>query len=375
MHKYSINSAVILCACFLFSGCAGKNVGSLKLSGTIEAESVRAGSRIGGRIADVMVDEGQTVNSGDTLFMLETDVINAERERVLAGVGETQAAYDVIKAGAKPEDIARAKQESEALRQTYELALAGPLPEDIAAAENQAGSLAAVYRNAVDAYGRMGKLFKNGAVSERELVASKEAAAAANSQWGAALKQVEALKKRPRDQEIEAARARWQASVDAVNSLESGATKEQLDSAEAHIKTAMEGLNRIDVDLAECTVKAPMNGLISKFDLKPGDFIAPGAASCEIIDMAQLKVIVYISMDKLGFIREGADVQIKVDSFPDKIFDGKIKRIAAEAEFTPRNVQTVDERIMQLFAVECDINNDEKLLRPGMAADVTIKIE
>ena len=374
MNNSPIKFASILFACLLFSGCIGNNAGELKLSGTIEAESVRAGSRVGGRIADVMVDEGQTVNSGDTLFTLETNVLNAERERVLAGIGEAQAAYEVVKAGPKPEDIARAKQESEALRQAYELALAGPLPQDLAAAENQAASLEAAYRNATDAFDRMSELYNNGVISEREYVASKEAAEASKNQWEAALKQIEALRNRPRDQEIEAARARWQASVDAVNSLVAGATKEQLDSALSHIKTAQEGLNRIDVDLTECTVIAPMSGLISKFDLKPGDFIAPGAASCEIIDMSQLKVIVYIPMDKLGYVREGDEVQIKVDSFPDKIFAGKIRRIAAEAEFTPRNVQTVDERIMQLFAVECEINNDEKLLRPGMAADVTIKI-
>jgi HlyD family secretion protein len=354
--------------------CSGANPNELMLSGTIEAETVHAGSRIGGRIADVMVDEGIYVGQGDMLFKLETDVLEAERERAEAGVREAEAAYATIAAGAKPEDIARASNEAEALRQSWQLALAGPLPEEIAALQAQADSLEAVYRNAEDASARMQYLYGEGVAAEREYIAAMESAEAARNQWQASLQQLDALMARPREEEVDAAYSRYLAALSGVQSLTSGATREQLDQALARIATTREALDRIDVDLAEATVYAPSPGVINSFDIKPGDFIPPGQAACEIIDLDTLKVIVYIPENRLGFVQEGDELPVKVDSYPEETFTGTVIRVASEAEFTPRNVQVVEERVAQVFAVEITLPNPEHKLRPGMAADVTISL-
>ncbi len=354
--------------------CARGDRNTLVLSGTIEAESVHAGSRIGGRVAEVMVEEGETVMEGDILFTLETDVLEAERERGEALVREAEAGYEVVAAGAKPEDIARARQEAEALRHAYELAQAGPLPEEIAAAESGAESLEAAYLNAQDAAERLERLYEEGVAAEREYVAAQQTSEAARMQWQAALEQVEALKSRPREEEVAAAQARYLASANAVRSLESGSTEEQLAAALARIETMQESLDRLDIDLAECTVIAPMAGLVDTLDLRPGDFVAPGQPACEILEMSVLEVVVYLPENRLGFAHEGDEVSVVVDSYPDETFSGTIRRVAAEAEFTPRNVQTVEERVTQVFAVEVTIQNPDGRLRPGMAADVTIQL-
>ncbi len=355
-------------------GCSGENQDELMLSGTIEAESVRAGSRIGGRVAEIMVDEGVNVVAGDVLFALEIDVLEAERERAEAGVQEAEAAYATVAAGAKPEDIARVSHEAEALRQAYELTLAGPLPEELAALEAQADSLEAVYRNAEDASDRLLYLYDEGVAAEREYIAAMETAEAAKSQWEASLQQLDALSARPREEEVDGAYARYLAALNGVQSLVSGATVEQLDQALARIATMREALDRIDVDLAEAVVHAPSPGVINSFEIKPGDFVAPGQPACEIIDLDTLKVVVYIPENRLGFVREGDELPIKVDSFPDETFMGVVVRVASEAEFTPRNVQVVEERVAQVFAVEITLENPEHRLRPGMAADVTISL-
>ncbi len=359
---------------FIIPACARDNPNEMMLSGTIEAETVHAGSRIGGRVVEVMVDDGIKVDEGDILFILETDVLEAERERIEALINEAEAAYDVVAAGAKPEDIARARQESEALRNVWELTLAGPLPEEIAALQSQAESFEATYRNAVDASNRMEHLYNEGVAAEREHVAAMETAEAARNQWEAALQQLEALKNRPRVEEVDAARARYLAAANAVRSIESGATQEQLDAAHARIETAEEMLDRLDVDIAEATVISPISGIMGTFDIKPGDFIAPGQATCEIFDMEHLKVVVYLPENRLGFVREGEELPLMVDSFPDETFTGVVMRVAAEAEFTPRNVQVVEERVAQVFAVEISVANPKYRLRPGMAADVTISL-
>jgi len=344
------------------------------LSGTIEGESVRAGSRIGGRVAEVMVDEGDNVEAGSVLYKLETDVLEAERERAEAMVREAEAAYDVIASGAKPEDVARARQEAEAFRQGWELAKQGPLPEEIASLERQAASMEANWRNATDAADRMERLYNEGVAAEREFVAARETAAAAHESWQASLSGIDAARAHPRVEEVEAARARYYAASSMVSSLVSGATDEQLGQASARVDTANEALDRIDVDIAESVVEAPSGGLISTFDLLPGDFTAPGQPACEIIDMTKLKVVVYIPENRLGFIHEGDQLPLTVDSFPSEIFTGVVVNVAAEAEYTPRNVQVVEERIAQVFAVEITVDNPNLRLRPGMAADVVVSL-
>jgi len=370
--KLFINLLIVLPA--LLFGCAMGNPDEMVLSGTIESDPYHAGSRIGGRIAEVMVDEGARVSEGDVLFRLETDTLEAERDRLEAMVQEAEAAYEVIAAGAKPEDIARARSEAEALRQAWRLAQEGPLPSEIAALENQAESFEAAWRNARDAAERMQNLFEEGAVSERENVAAKEASEAALNQWQAALEQLDAARSRPREQEIAAAEARYNAAMNAVRSLESGPTTEQLAAAMARVQTAGEALDRIDVEMSEATVTAPADGVVSSFDLAPGDFVAPGQSTCDIVDMENLKLVVYVPENRLGFVHEGDEVPFIVDSYADRTFTGTVRNVAAEAEFTPRNVQVVEERVSQVFAVEISIVNTDRSLRPGMAADVTIML-
>jgi len=370
-HALLILPGILLAA---LTACQGGNRNEIVLSGTIEAESVHAGSRIGGRVAEVMADEGLSVKEGDVLFVLETEVLEAERERAEAMVRETEAAYAVLAAGAKEEDVARMRHEAEALRQAWELAQAGPLPEELASLENQAQSLEAVYRNLQDAADRLASLYAEGAVAEREYIAAREAAEAARSQWTAALDQLDAMRSRPRVEEVAAARARYYAAANAVRSLEIGATPEQLEQGLARITTAGKALDRLDLDIAEATVRAPSAGVISSFDLSPGDFVAPGQAACEIVGMERLKLVVYIPENRLGFVTEGEELAVRVDSFPGETFSGVVLNVAPQAEFTPRNVQVVDERVSQVFAVELSLSNPDGRLRPGMAADVTVPL-
>jgi HlyD family secretion protein len=354
------------------AGCITANPNEMVLSGTIESDSVHAGSRIGGRIAEVMIGEGDNVTEGDVLFRLETNALDAQRAQLESVVSEAEAAYAVVAAGAKPEDIARARNEAEAMRQAWRLAQEGPLPSELAALDNQAASLEAAFRNAQDAAERMENLYEEGAVSERENVAAQDAAEAAFNQWQAALEQLDAARSRPREQEIAAAEARYNAAMSAVRSLESGATTEQLAAAMARVDTAREALDSIQVQFDEAVVTAPSDGIVSSFSLEPGDIVAPGQAAIEIVDMTTLKLYIYVPENRLGFVHEGDEVPFTVDSFPSRTFTGTIRSVAAQAEFTPRNVQVVEERVSQVFAVEIAIDNSDLSLRPGMAADVTI---
>ncbi len=374
MNQHFLTTLLLVFLAAMLPACGPDNPTELVLSGTIEAESVHAGSRIGGRVAEIFVDEGDRVGQDDILFSIETDVLDAELDRAKALVNEAEAAFNTLAAGAKPEDITRARQEASALHHLYTLASEGPLPEEISVLEEQANSLGVVWENTDDAADRIEYLFNEGVAAEREYINARLAEEAAKNQWDSSLEQIEVLKSYPREAEVDAAYARYLAASSAVRSLESGATPEQLDQALARIETATESVERIEIDILEATVIAPSDGMISSFDIKPGDFVAPGQRSCEIIEMDNLKVVVYIPENRLGFITEGESLDLTVDSFPGENFSGTVMHVAAEAEFTPRNVQTVEERVAQVFAVEISVSNSDNRLRPGMAADVVVSL-
>jgi HlyD family secretion protein len=281
----------------------------------------------------------------------------------------------VLASGPKLEDIASARDQAESLRQAYELAKKGPLPEEISAAQSQADSLHFAYLNAQDSADRARRLYDEGAVSEREYIASKQVAETAYNQWQASVNQLDALKRRPRPEEVAFAKARYEAALDTVESLKAGATPEQLKASQTKIDTAGKALERVNIDLSEATVIAPSAGLLNTFSIKPGDFVAPGQPVAEIVDLTDLKVKVYVPENRLGLIHEGMEVPVRVDSYPGENFKGVIESISAQAEFTPRNVQTVEERVTQVFAVTIRVPNPENRLRPGMSADMTIDLK
>jgi multidrug resistance efflux pump len=106
-----------------------------------------------------------------------------------------------------------------------------------------------------------------------------------------------------------------------------------------------------------------------------GELAAPGIALITLADLDQVTLTVYVPENRLGYIQIGQAVEVAVDSFPDRVFVGRVTRIANEAEFTPRNVQTEEERVNMVFAVEVSIPNPDHALKPGMPADAVIQVE
>ncbi|MBC8333107.1 MAG: efflux RND transporter periplasmic adaptor subunit [Anaerolineae bacterium] len=127
------------------------------------------------------------------------------------------------------------------------------------------------------------------------------------------------------------------------------------------------------MQLAKTVVYAPTSGVVLTRSLEIGEMIAPGGPVIEVADLAQVELTVYISEDRYGQVKLGQDVEIVVDSFPTEVFIGTVAAIADQAEFTPRNVQTVDGRKSTVFAVKIVLSNPEGKLKPGMPADARIR--
>jgi len=141
---------------------------------------------------------------------------------------------------------------------------------------------------------------------------------------------------------------------------------------EANLRQAEAALEMIEIQLDKFIVKAPVDGIVLSRNLEVGEMIVPGSVAIVIGQLEEVHLTVYVPEDKYGQIQLGQSVTITADSFPGESFDGQVIRIADEAEFTPRNVQTVEGRLATVYAVEILTPNPDLRLKPGMPADVVI---
>ena len=173
---------------------------------------------------------------------------------------------------------------------------------------------------------------------------------------------------------------RYNALLTADDSLQVAAAKAGVDQAQAMADQASAALEQakaakavLDVQLTKTLLSAPIDGVILTRNVEPGEMASPGSTLLVIGELATVKLTVYVPENRYGEVKLGQSVNISVDSFPDVTFTGSVKHIADKAEFTPRNVQTVDGRRTTVYAIEIEVPNPDLKLKPGMPADVVFK--
>jgi multidrug resistance efflux pump len=172
-----------------------------------------------------------------------------------------------------------------------------------------------------------------------------------------------------RDEQIAQAEARLEEATQAWQLMVNGYRKEEIAAAKAAVDTAEAGLAAINRQIEELRVTAPVNGVVEAVDLEPGDLVTANAPMVSLMDTSDLWVRAYLPEDELN-ISVGQEVRVTVDSYREREFTGQITFIARQAEFTPGNVQTPEERSKQVFRAKVTLLDGQSDLRPGMAADV-----
>jgi HlyD family secretion protein len=157
-----------------------------------------------------------------------------------------------------------------------------------------------------------------------------------------------------------------------VEGLKIGATPEQIAAAEAQVEMAQAALEVPKVQLDKLTLRAPISGLVLERPVHVGELAVPGASLMALADLDSLSLTIYVPEDQLGRVQVGQPVSVTVDAYPGRTFDGTVIFIASEAEFTPKNVQTREERVNMVFAVKVKLPNPDHALKPGMPADAVI---
>ena len=229
----------------------------------------------------------------------------------------------------------------------------------VAEAQKQYDALVTRYNNLV------------GTSNQYELALAEANTELFNAQVEDARRRYEEVMAAPDPDAVQLAEARLEAAKTRLALAEADPSPEQLALAQTQIDAAQTAVSTIQTQIEKMTLRAPMDGIVLTRSVEPGEFVAPGAPLLALARLDDLSITVFVPEDRYGAIRLGQEAQVEVDSFPGETFLATVMRIASEAEFTPRNVQTEEGRRTTVFAVELAVKNPEGKLKPGMPADVT----
>lgn len=351
--------AVAVAAVVLVTGAAlawqaiNRDNGPLVVYGTIEARNIEAGSREGGRIAEVRVREGDSVKRGDVLVRLETPELEARLEQARGALALARATLAKMEAGSRPEDIAEARAAAAA-------DAAGFRAAEVAESRAQLDRAQAELVNTELKLGRTRELRTQDLVPQQALDDAQAAQRSAHAAVDAARRAVSAAEGR-----LAAARA-------VTARVESGFRAEDVDAARADVLRAQGAVHEAEARLAERDVRAPADAVVEVLDVRPGDLVAAGRPVVRLLEAGQLYIMVYVPETRIGAVSTGEQAELRVSSFPDAVFPVVVEQIRQQAEFLPRNVQTPEERVHQVIGVKLRIGTGEDRLRAGMSAQVTL---
>ncbi|MGD0628490.1 MAG: efflux RND transporter periplasmic adaptor subunit [Terracidiphilus sp.] len=294
----------------------------LTLSGNIEAHESLVGFKVEGRIVDLPVEEGQRIEQGALLARLE-DADFKQKVRI-------------------DEDTVRVRESNLALT------LAGTRQQELKATQQSMIDAQADFEQKQLDNDRMQRLFAKDEVSaqERDLAAT-------------ALKRADAI--------FKAAQQRYNEAVE-------GSRKEDIAIAQANLNEAGANLGLSRVNLNYTILHAPSSGIVTVREAELGEVVAPGTPVVTIADLDHIWLRAYIAETDLGRIHWGQNATITTDTYPGKQYHGRISFIASDAEFTPKSVQTYQERVTLVYRIKFDIDNPNHELKPGMPADAHLDL-
>jgi HlyD family secretion protein len=426
---------VPLIAVFILSACSGESNGTITASGILSATEVTISPLISGQVTEILVSEGDTVDTGDVLFRIDDELLSAQRDQAQAAVDAAQATleaaqaqlvyaqtqYDLVVQGAHVQDMANRQQAwSVTVPADYQPAWYYQQSEMITAAQaeidaaqewltTEQTALTDVLENVSNqdfiqveqrlAQAQIGLTVAQTTLQQANqsrnttlVSAAQDALDTAQTEMDAAVQDYNRMLTTTAADDVLEARAdvavaqtRLDNARDTLLSLQTGDQSLQVSAADASVQQAQaavsqaEGnlsqaqaaLHLVEVQLGYTSVTAPMDGVVLTSDIEVGETVAAGGILMTIGQLQNMDLIVYIPETQYGQVTVGERVNIEVDSFPGDVFTGTVTRIADEAEFTPRNVQTADGRSSTVYAVEISVPNSTGQLRPGMPADVT----
>jgi HlyD family secretion protein len=297
--------------------------GVILLSGNVEVTESNIGFKLSGRVVERLVDEGYKVKKGDRLAILDSAELESTVAQSKANLNESLARLEELRTGSRPQELEQAK--ANVLLREAELS------------------------KAKKDYERNMGLYKEELVSAQQMDESTKAYHVAASLYENALQALSLVKEGPR--------------------------KEEIKMAEHRVEQARASLRVNEERLKDTVIYAPTDGVVLRKLVELGETVSPGTPVFTIGDLAHPWIKVYVKEDKLGYVKLNQRAVITADTYKGKKYEGTVTYISSEAEFTPKNVQTQEERVKLVFGIKVSVKNINDELKPGMPADVRIHIK
>ncbi len=386
-------------------------------NGVVEATEVDVSAQVGGKITALLVHEGDSVTAGQLIATLDGGVQEGQVQQAAGAVSGAQANKRQADIGTRSEELRRfaatleaaqaaqrtsdaqveaATQQRNQAEAQLHLVEAGPRAEDIAGLRAQVAQAQAALDNANDDLTRVKMLNDNGAVSDKTLVQAQKVVEADTQQVAAVQSRLDAALNGARPEELAGARAavaaasaqvtaatrvREQAAAQVkaaqavLDEARNGTTQETKDLADAQVAQAKGALKSATEVQGQTRILAPCDGRVTLRNVEPGELVTPGQPIIRVADMQHVWTRVYVPETKIGQLKLGQKATVVTDAYANKQFTGTVSEIAETPEFTPKNVQTKEERVKLVFGVKIALENPLQELKPGMPADASIMIK
>ncbi len=314
-----------LILCFAIIGFAvgcggGSSKNKIEASGNIEATNVTVSSKVTGQVTKLFFNEGARVKAGDTLMTIDHDLLSIQLREAEAAAAASKAQLTLIIQGAREEDIRQGEDAADQAKANY-----GLISTNMERTE---------------------RLYKAKSITKQQYDDAKA--------------------------KFEIAGAQLNSAEENLKKLNHFARPEEIKQAQANFKRLEAAVDLLKKNISDSYVTAPISGFVVKKFVEAGESVAPLSSLVMLSDQSYVDLVIYVSETDLGKVKLGQEADVSVDSYKNKIYKGKVIYISPTAEFTPKNIQTKDERTKLVYAVKIHIHNPDFDLKDGMPADAAV---
>ena len=365
------------------TGAFNRDGNRILVSGNLELTEVDLSFKTAGRITERRVDEGDWVKKGDLIARLDPVQLEEQTQRDRALVNSAKSSYDQLvtsiafQKSTLESDVEGRQAELASAQSKLQELLNGSRKQDIQQADAAVSDANSQLEFARLDWERAQTLFKNDDISKQQFDQSRTKFESATAQVKQVQEHASLVKEGPRQEDIASARAevaKAQAAVKAAeaNRLELQRREQELVARRAEIdkSQAQVGISKSQLD--DTQIFTPIDGVVLVKSAEPGEVLAAGTTIVTIGDLDHPWLRAYINETDLGRVKLGQKVKLTTDSYKDKVYWGKISFISSEAEFTPKQIQTKEERVKLVYRVKIDVDNTSHELKNNMPVDAEI---
>lgn len=359
----------------------------IEASGVVKNSSVSLSSEVTGTVVENMVKEGDSIKKGDVIAAIDNTTLKNQYDQALINFQVTEKNIEALENSISSlslqntDVIQQAQNAYLASEAEYQKVMDGASTDEIKQAEEAVNQAKTNFDFMKTNLERNTELFEQQIISQSKYDEALKSYNVSEAQYNAAVSQLNLIKSGPTKNTIKAAENKMlQAKAGYELAISNGNTQlsqlqGQLEVAKVQLEQSKNIIEQTKRELDKLTIKSPIDGIVNSLLIENGEFVSMGKLVAEIYNPENVEIKAYVSEANIGHIVVGQSANIFIDSHNDKTYSGKVTRINNTAEFTPKNIQTKEERVNTVFEVTVEALDSEGAIKPGMPVDVNIKID